>query len=1161
MTAPRFLIVTPTFQSEAYLNACIHSIVGQSGVHEVHYHVQDGGSSDGTLELVRRWQALLEVSNSVFSCRVTLTYDSAPDRGMYDAVARGFRHLRPRPGDIMAWLNSDDLFAPGAFTAVAGAMQAFPEIQLCGGPSGLIDARGQIVQVGDARPIPSLLLRAGLCDGRSQPFVMQEGTFWTPELWEQSGGLNTRFRLVGDWDLWRRMAELADYVRLNVSTGFHRRRPGQLSQDMDAYYQELDGSLDATQALERDRALGAYLTALAGPSTRPLEAYDGPVAHWDREIGRWALGRQGPRVLPPPRETTPLGRRAFQRMVATEGAAGFEQADPGRGVPFGARWLSDPVARLEFDSARVGCRRVTLICRPFAPDVRLTVRSEGEVVFAGAMSIQAEDQDQRIEFDLWTGFGRTSLSVETAFAHRQPDQRLLLLDAYVSDVQSPSERRPAAPRATQMGIAVIHEGESQGLGRTLGALAAQSIRSDLQVTVFTRSTDPTFDAIRDAFAPDAVCVVDDPATACMAHLEAGPGALKLVISSGTTLAPNAAEDVVQAHAAQGAAAYVGWSAGQDWTGRARVLLAGHAADREPLVLSAEAWRTVGRDGSAWDPVQVRRCLLDQGLPVRVLDHCLAREVMPSDPEVPLRLAWICAAATTGAVGTQALLSRMDTHVRTWRVGEALSLDAAMRQVRAWSPDFLLLSDDLVSPADMADVPPDVCCVPEAWRAEAQALADRAYLTEGDIQCLATAGLDALLQSSALTSTGVADNLRALVMGQGRLLDDRLSRLSEVSDGSIRLIGADGKVVDASGPAADQGLTIEASKTIYLAVPPSAVARSIWIEVEWDDTGEVSLGDSDWRVELSEPGEHLVEIPATGMPGLRRIALTLRPDHAETEPLSVRVRLAASERQATGDAFGQADWSPLNGFGPERAGSVSADIEGPFRWILGSQARLVLENRKRGWCRLTLRLRTEARGQRLMVVHAGRILTEAAVTATDLSQPIEVTILADLPAGPVELDLNFQSLSVPADGTAILEAVSLEASRAPRAGSDGRWQIVAGGDFEEPAAPQFGLDHPFRWCLQGCVVWVQPSRPGLSRVTLRYRTAFAGQVVQASLDGVELAQSEAAAGDLRRIEVFSFLVDLPAAGADVALAADVMASSGRHLAFIIEALAVAAADQG
>src|SRR6516165_1477242 len=91
---PVFLVVTPAFQSARFIDDTILSVVSQQGDFRIRYHVQDGGSSDGTLAALERWAATLESGAFPLLCAgVTFSFCSEPDGGMYDAINRGFAHL------------------------------------------------------------------------------------------------------------------------------------------------------------------------------------------------------------------------------------------------------------------------------------------------------------------------------------------------------------------------------------------------------------------------------------------------------------------------------------------------------------------------------------------------------------------------------------------------------------------------------------------------------------------------------------------------------------------------------------------------------------------------------------------------------------------------------------------------------------------------------------------------------------------------------------------------------------------------------------------------------------------------------------------------------------------------------------------------------------
>ena len=109
------------------------------------------------------------------------------------------------------------------------------------------------MHIHDEQVFPTATLQAGLHDGRTLCFVMQEGTFWRAALWQQTGGFRTSLRQAGDWDLWRRFAAHAPYVTTDAVLAAHRRREAQLTADMGAYYREVDDVISReAAALQRE---------------------------------------------------------------------------------------------------------------------------------------------------------------------------------------------------------------------------------------------------------------------------------------------------------------------------------------------------------------------------------------------------------------------------------------------------------------------------------------------------------------------------------------------------------------------------------------------------------------------------------------------------------------------------------------------------------------------------------------------------------------------------------------------------------------------------------------------------------------------------------------------------------------------------------------------
>lgn len=177
-------------------------MLGQAGDFEIVYHVQDGGSRDGTLERLAHWQRSLKRGDLPILCRgVRMTVASRSDGGMYDAIGQAFDQLQPEDDTLMGWINASDRLAPGTLQTACDVTAAFPDIQWLTGRIARLNARGSLVHIEDCFAFPAKTLAAGLHDNRHLPFLQQEGSLWTGRLWRACGGLDTRLRVAGDFDL------------------------------------------------------------------------------------------------------------------------------------------------------------------------------------------------------------------------------------------------------------------------------------------------------------------------------------------------------------------------------------------------------------------------------------------------------------------------------------------------------------------------------------------------------------------------------------------------------------------------------------------------------------------------------------------------------------------------------------------------------------------------------------------------------------------------------------------------------------------------------------------------------------------------------------------------------------------------------------------------
>ncbi len=199
--APLISIVTPSYEQGRYLERTIYSVLSQS-YPRLEYVVQDGGSSDETRAVLER-----------FGGSVT-HWTSEPDEGQADAINRGFARTE---GEIMAYLNSDDLLLPGSLAYVARYFAEHPRVDVVYGHRILIDEHDR--QVG-AWVLPRH-------DGRTltvADYIPQETMFWRREAWERAGArIDTSLTFAIDWDLLLRLREAdARMVRLPRYLGAFR---------------------------------------------------------------------------------------------------------------------------------------------------------------------------------------------------------------------------------------------------------------------------------------------------------------------------------------------------------------------------------------------------------------------------------------------------------------------------------------------------------------------------------------------------------------------------------------------------------------------------------------------------------------------------------------------------------------------------------------------------------------------------------------------------------------------------------------------------------------------------------------------------------------------------------------------------------------------------
>lgn len=181
---PLVSIVTPSYNQAPFLEETLRSVLDQD-YPRVEYIVIDGGSTDGSLEIIRKYQDRLT------------RWISEPDLGQADAINKGFSQST---GEILAWLNSDDTYAPGAISEAVAFLTEHPEIGMVYGNAYYIDGQGRRVGRYPARPTDYKGLRRGVNT------VSQQSMFFRSLLWRMVGPLDPSFYYAMDYDLWVRIA-------------------------------------------------------------------------------------------------------------------------------------------------------------------------------------------------------------------------------------------------------------------------------------------------------------------------------------------------------------------------------------------------------------------------------------------------------------------------------------------------------------------------------------------------------------------------------------------------------------------------------------------------------------------------------------------------------------------------------------------------------------------------------------------------------------------------------------------------------------------------------------------------------------------------------------------------------------------------------------------
>jgi len=240
MTPPRISLITPVFNSAHYIEQTIQSVLSQN-YPNLEYFIIDGGSTDGTVEIIRKYE------------RRMTGWVSEPDQGMYDALNKGFAQTS---GEVMGWISATDLLRPGGLEVVGSVFAEFPEVEWITGRRTCLNEEGEVKRVD---PLMTWT-RYSFLLGVPLRHIQQESTYWRRSLWERAGGrVDGARRSAGDFELWTRFFRFAELYTVDAEIGGFREHAGSDSlEDLDKFNAQCEQIAEGELRARLGGVFGAY---------------------------------------------------------------------------------------------------------------------------------------------------------------------------------------------------------------------------------------------------------------------------------------------------------------------------------------------------------------------------------------------------------------------------------------------------------------------------------------------------------------------------------------------------------------------------------------------------------------------------------------------------------------------------------------------------------------------------------------------------------------------------------------------------------------------------------------------------------------------------------------------------------------------------------------